>query len=147
MSDSHYLEADGEHTAGGRRMASYERYRCQSHIIGAFSTAFDCALPIDHDGAHESASGTSWVLTPDDDPTVTTEYRLGNGRWQSEGLHWHPAALLARRARTAQGAGTRMRRDLRHYQLTRRRTASQVILRALWRAKRAVPKRGSSEPK
>lgn len=139
MSDSHYLEADGEHTAGGRRMAAYERYRCRSHIIGAFSSVFDCALPIDHDGAHESASGTSWVLTPDDDHCVTTEYLLTNGRtWQSEGTHWHPVALLARRARTKQAAGERMRHDLQHYERTHRRTASQVALRWVWRAKRAV---------
>lgn len=61
MSDSHYLEADGEHTAGGRRMASYDRYRCPATRITGFSNVYECALPIGHDDTHETFGGTSWA--------------------------------------------------------------------------------------
>lgn len=142
MSDSHYLEADGEHTAGGRRMAAYERYRCQSHRIAGYSNVFDCALPIGHDGSHESAGGSSW-----DEPdawAVVTAYQISGGRWQAEGANYHPRALLARRARTSVRASALMLADLTYYRRRGHRNRSQVLLRVLWRVKRAVSKCGSS---
>lgn len=71
MSDGQYLEADGEHTAGGRRMAAYERERCAAFLLAGFSNVFECALPDGHDDSHESQGGSSWMdacgdVSPDD---------------------------------------------------------------------------------
>jgi hypothetical protein len=59
-SDDHYLEADGNHTAGGRRMAAGDEWTCGDAYLGGFSAVFVCALPLGHEGSHESMGGTGW---------------------------------------------------------------------------------------
>jgi len=75
--DEHYLEADDQHTAGGRRVAAEGERACWMTLIGeGWASVHTCALPHGHDGSHESFGGTSW---DDPQPTDPSPDHTGGG--------------------------------------------------------------------